>query len=191
MFEDILRTKKMNIAQLSKSSGVGYNYIFKIVNNQTDFDRCGIKTAKSIADALGMDLNEIYKYKEEYFENQIYYQDQADWNIEMFGLLNAELNKLFLIGIDYHFTPGQLSRNIDTCKVFDKEIKRIKYNRLSERTKCIMVAILNQQKKLSDFIKVYPNLSPLVNQSPLDEKLFLSENPYDIFPSYREMNIAY
>jgi len=191
MFEDILQAKKMNTAQLSKLSGVGYNYIFKIVNNQTDFDRCGIKTAKSIAEALGMDLNEIYKYKEEYFENKIYYQDQSEWNTEMFGLLNAELNKIFLIGIEYHFTPDLLSRSVDTCKKFDKEIRLIKYDCLSEKTKCIMVAILNQQKRLLDFIKVYPNLSPLVNQSPLDEKLFLAENPYNIFPSYREMNIAY
>lgn len=191
MFEDILQTRNLNIAQLAKLSGVGYNYIFKIVNNQTDFDRCGIKTAKCIADVLGMDLNELYKYKEEYFENKIYYQDQTNWDTEMFGLLNAELNKIFLVGIEYHFTPKFLSRSVGTCKSFDKEIKRIKYNRLSNKTRCIMVAILKQQKKFDEFLKIYPNLSPLMNQVPLEEKLFLAEKPYDIFPSYREMNIAY
>ena len=191
MFEDILQKRNMNIARLSKACGVGYNYIFKIVNNRTDFDRCGIKTAKKIADALDMDLNEIYEYKEAYFRNKIYYEDQTNWDTQMYGELNAELNKLFLVCIEYHFTPDFLSRDVNTCKRFDREIRYIRYDKLSEKTKCIMVAILNQQKKLYEFVKVYPNLAPLTKQRPLKEKLFLAQNPYNIFPSYAAMNIAY
>lgn len=191
MFEDILQNKKMNIAQLSKKSGVGYNYVFKIVNNQTDFNRCGIKTAKKLASALGLDLNEIYEYNESYYMHKIYYQDQKNWDMQMYNILNAELNKLFLVGIDYHFTPNFISRDIKTCKEFDKEIRKIKYDKLAEETKCIMVAILNQQKRLEDFVAEYPNLTQLVDQKPLKEKLFLSDNPYNIFKSYRDMNIVY
>ena len=67
----------------------------------------------------------------------------------------------------------------------------IRYDRLSEKTKCIMVAILNQQKRLKEFTGVYSNLEKLVNQKPLDEKLVLTKTPYNIFPSYVEMNIEY
>ena len=191
MFEDILAQKHMSISQLSKASGVGYNYVFKIINNQTDFDRCGIGTAKKLADALGMNLNQIYEYKEQHIQEKIYYQDQTTWDIEMYGELNAELNKLFLIGLDYHFAQNALSRSIKACKSFDREIKNIKYEKLSEKTKCIMVAILNQQKKLHEFVEVYTNLKKLTNQKPLEEKLLLAQNPYNIFPSYTAMNIAY
>ena len=98
MLEDLLFKKKMNARQLSEKSGVGYNYVYKIIKNQVDFDRCGINTAKRLADALDMDLNSIYEYKCNYFQRKIYYQDQSDWDYEKFGELNAELNKLFLEG---------------------------------------------------------------------------------------------
>ncbi len=191
MFEDLLAKQEMNIARLSAISGVGYNYIFKIVKNQTDFGRCGIETAKKIGDALGMDLNQIYEYKESYFRRRIYYQDQSDWDCEMFGELNAELNKLFLIGIEYHFSKGPISRSTEVCKQSDLEISCIRFDRLSEETRCIMVAILNQQKRLTDFLKVYGNLAGLAEQKPLKEKLSLTETPYNLFPSYKAMNIEY
>ena len=191
MFEDILLKKNMSMAQLSKASCVGYNYVFKIVKNLTDFNRCGIETAKRIAGALDMDLNEIYDYKESYFQRKIYYQEQTDWDCEMFGELNAELNKLFLIGIEYHFSQGLVSRSPESCKHFDFEISCIKYDRLSEETKCIMVAILNQQKKLNEFVKIYSNLSPLTTQKPLKKKLSLAQKPRNLFPAYADMNIEY
>ena len=191
MFEDILIKNNMNISNLSARSGVGYNYIFKIVKNQTDFNRCGLETAKKIADALNMDLNELYSYKETYFEKKIYYQDQNDWDYQMFGELNAELNKLFLIAIEYHFSLSSLSRSRESCKRVDFEISCIKCDRLSEETKCLMVAILNQQKKLADFVKIYNNLTPLLSQKPLGKKLFISKKPYNIFPEYSSLNIAY
>ena len=191
MFEDIMFAKNMNILNLSNLSGVGYNYIFKIVKNQTDFNRCGFETAKKIADALNMDLNELYAYKESYFEKKIYYHDQKDWEYSMFGELNAELNKLFLIAIEFHFSHNSLSRSIDSCKRVDFEISCIKYDKLSEETKCIMVAILNQQKKLIDFVKIYKNLKPLLSQKPLKNRLYISKNPYNLFPSYISQNIAY
>ena len=121
----------------------------------------------------------------------IYYQDKTGWDYERYGELNAELNKLFLVGIEYHFTPDFLSRSVEACKQFDMEINCIKFDRLSEQTKCIMVAILNQQKRLCEFVEVYKNLSPLIAQKPLKEKLFLSKNPYNLFPSYMEMNVEY
>ncbi|MCR4597551.1 MAG: helix-turn-helix transcriptional regulator [Acetatifactor sp.] len=191
MFEDLLSRKNINILQLSKITGIGYNYVYKIIKNQTDFDRCGIETAKRIADAFDMDLNKLYEYKVNYFRQRIYYKDQSDWNCEQYGELNAELNKLFLIGIEYHFAPQHLSRDLETCKKFDLEISCIRYDKLSEQTKCIMVAILNQQKKLAAFIKEYRNLAALEEQNPLKEKLSLTEHPYRIFPSYAAMNIDY
>ena len=191
MFEDILFKKKMNAKQLSEKSGVGYNYVYKILKNQVDFDRCGIHTAKRLADVLDMDLNSLYEYKCEYFQRKIYYQDQTDLDCEKYGELNAELNKLFLIGIEYHFAPKVMSRSTKSGKQFDTEISCIRFDFLTEETKCIMVAILNQQKKLKEFVKKYSNLSPLVDQKPLKNKLYLSSEPYNIFPSYSEMNIAY
>ena len=191
MLEDILFKKKMNAKQLSEKSGVGYNYVYKILKNQVDFDRCGINTAKRLADALDMDLNSIYEYKCSYFQRKIYYQDQSDWNYEKYGELNAELNKLFLVGIEYHFAPKVMSRTKESCKQFDTEISCIRFDLLTEETKCIMVAILNQQKRLLEFVQKYSNLSPLVDQKPLKKKLFLSSEPYNIFSSYSDMNIAY
>lgn len=191
MLEEVLSKKNMNMAQLSKRSGVGYNYVFKIIKNQTDFDRCGIATAKKLADALDMDLNTLYEYTESYYNRKIYYQDQSDWDTGMFGELNAELNKLFLVGIEYHFTPDQASRDPRTCRQFDLEISCIRYDKLSDATKCIMVAILNQQKRLKEFVKEYNNLEPLLRQQPLRNTLYLAEEPYNIFPSYKAMNIAY
>lgn len=191
MLEDLLFKKKMNARQLSEKSGVGYNYVYKIIKNQVDFDRCGINTAKRLADALDMDLNSIYEYKCNYFQRKIYYQDQSDWDYEKFGELNAELNKLFLVGIEYHFAPRSMSRSAESSKQFDAEISCIRIDLLTDETKCIMVAILNQQKRLREFVKQYSNLSPLVDQKPLKKKLFLSKEPYNIFSSYSEMNIAY
>ena len=138
-----------------------------------------------------MDLNEIYEYKEQYFKNRIYYLDQTSWGSYEYGRLNAELNKLFLIGIEYHFSPDDLSREKESCRLFDMEIGSIKFERLSEQTKCIMVAILNQQKVMNKFLRIYTNLSSLSTQKPLKEKLYLSSNPYNIFPSYKSMNIEY
>ena len=191
MLEDLLFKKKMNARQLSEKSGVGYNYVYKIIKNQVDFDRCGINTAKRLADALDMDLNSIYEYKCNYFQRKIYYQDQSDWDYEKFGELNAELNKLFLVGIEYHFAPRSMSRSAESSKQFDAEISCIRIDLLTDETKCIMVAILNQQKRLREFVEQYSNLSPLVDQKPLKKKLFLSKEPYNIFSSYSEMNIAY
>ena len=70
MFEDILNEKKLNMSQLSQRLGVGYNYVFKIIKNQTDFGRCGIETANRLAAALDMDLNGIYAYNKSYFQKR-------------------------------------------------------------------------------------------------------------------------
>jgi hypothetical protein len=191
MFEDILNEKKLNMSQLSQRSGVGYNYVFKIIKNQTDFGRCGIETANRLAAALDMDLNGIYAYNKSYFQKKIYYQDQSDWDCQMYGALNAELNKLFLTAIEYHFSPKYKSRDEASCKHADMEISCIRYDRLSEQTKCIMVAILNQQKKMREFIAKYPNLELLKVQVPLKDTLYISQDPYYIFSAYTDMNIAY
>ncbi len=191
MFEDILGKRKMNISQLSVNSNIGYNYIYKIVRNQTSFDHCGIETAKRIADAFEMSLDELYEYKNSYFQHKIYYQDQSDWDCEMFGELNAELNKLFLIGIEYHFSSHTISRKKESCLRYDDEIRCISYDRLTEETKCIMVAILNQQKILDKFIKKYPNLSSLSTQPPLSHMLSIASTPYNLFQAYLDMNIEY
>ncbi len=191
MFEDLMYKKNINILKLSQITGIGYNYIYKIVKNQTDFDRCGIETAKKIADVFDMDLNDIYNYKNSYFNKKIYYQDQSGWNCQKYGKLNAEINKLFLIAIEHHFSPECSSRDQQTRKIVDMEISCIKYNLLSDKTKCIMVAILNQQKILDQFLNKYNNLAELRNQSPLKERLYLTTEPYNIFPAYIAMNIAY
>ena len=36
MLKEYIKDKKMNIKQLSDRSGVGYNYVYKIVNNLND-----------------------------------------------------------------------------------------------------------------------------------------------------------
>ncbi len=191
MFEDILDKKKLNMSLLSQRSGVGYNYVFKIIKNQTDFGRCGIETANRLASALDMDLNEIYAYNKSYFQKKIYYQDQSSWDCQMYGELNAELNKLFSIAIEYHFSPRHKSRDDASCRYADMEISCIRYDRLSEQTRCIMVAILNQQHKLMEFVSIYSNLLSLKEQKPLKDKLYISQEPYYIFSSYTDMNIAY
>lgn len=192
MFEELLKQKGMNIAQLSKKSGVGYNYIYKIVKNQTDFERCGIGTAKKIAEALDISLDKIYDLAgDRYCQNKIYYQDQSSWGCEQYGTLNAEINKLFLVGIDLHFVQGSGHRTKKASRIMDREIKDINYDQLTEETKCIMVAVLNQQKKLDDFVKIYKNLAKLKSQRPLKTKLAISNSPYNLFPSYKDMNIEY
>ena len=124
-------------------------------------------------------------------KSKIYYQDQTDWDYQMYGILNAELNKLFQIGIEYHFASDEKSHDIGICQKADMEISSIEYEKLTEKTKCIMVAILNQQRQLKIFVEKYDNLKPLLNQKPLTDTLYLSQNPLNIFTAYREMNIEY
>ncbi len=191
MFEDLLAEQNIDIAALSRLSGVGYNYIYKIVMNQTDVGRCGIDTYKKIGDIFHMSLDDLYAYKEEYYNKKIYYKDQSEWQCSDFGRLNAELNKMILIAIDYSLSKRSMSRDRSIGKKISMEITAIRFEKLSEQTKCIMTAILNQQKCLNEFTEKYKNLKGLRIQKPLKEELFLSQEPYDIFPSYLNMNIRY
>ena len=70
-------------------------------------------------------------------------------------------------------------------------MRNINYSYLSEQTKSIMVAILNQQEKLIDFVNKYQNMKGLLKQKPLKKELFLAEKPFNIFQSYKDMNIQY
>ena len=191
MFEDILEKKNISIRSLSKQSGVGYNYIYKIVKNQTNFNNCGIATARKIANVLDMTLDELYNYSKNYIPDKIYYRDQSNWGIEEFAELNAEINKMLLIVLEYHFSPHYASRTKEVCEYYDNEMRNINYSYLSEQTKSIMVAILNQQEKLIDFANKYQNMKGLLKQKPLKKELFLAEKPFNIFQSYKDMNIQY
>ena len=119
---------------------------------------------------------------------KIYYENQANWTTENYAELNAELNKLFCIVIDMNFAQKKAVRNYEA---FDKECSSINCDILSDRTKALMVAILDQQKKKDSIIKLYPNLSPLKDTKSLKEPLYLSDEPYNVFNSYRNMNIYY
>ncbi|MBP5178407.1 MAG: hypothetical protein J6066_02420 [Lachnospiraceae bacterium] len=117
-----------------------------------------------------------------------YYEDQTNWTIEDYAELNAELNKLFCVVIDMNFAKRKSVRNYDA---FDKECSSIDCGHLSEKTKAIMVAILNQQKIKEKIIELYPNLYPLSKTQKLKEPLYLSDTPYNIFNAYKDMNIYY
>ena len=67
MLQDLLVRKNMNIRQLAIKSGVGYNYVYKLVKGQSDIGSCGIYTAKKLANALDMTLDEFYVEVEESF----------------------------------------------------------------------------------------------------------------------------
>lgn len=61
MLKEYIKDKKMNIKQLSDSSGVGYNYVYKIVNNLTPIDNCGLGTVRKLANALDITIDKLYE----------------------------------------------------------------------------------------------------------------------------------
>ena len=61
MIKDLMQKRGMNTRQLSQVTGIAYSYIYKLVNGQSDLKKCGIGTAKKIADALQMSLDDFYE----------------------------------------------------------------------------------------------------------------------------------
>ena len=61
MIKDLMKKRKMNIRQLSQVTGIGYSYIYKMVNEQSDLKKCKKEKEKKIADALQMSLDDFYE----------------------------------------------------------------------------------------------------------------------------------
>ena len=59
MLKDIMNERNMSIYQLSRLSGVGYNYVYRLANGKTDIENCGLGTAKKIAEVLHITVDEL------------------------------------------------------------------------------------------------------------------------------------
>lgn len=106
----------------------------------------------------------------------IYYQDQDSWGSDEFSYLNSYLNRLFLYNED-----------ADKAAI----ISTLDHSLMSRETQALICAIINHYGKADEFKIRYPNLEPFVCVTPLERPLFLNENPVDIFPAYKRMNIRY
>ena len=94
MLQDLLVRKNINIRQLSVKSGVGYNYVYKLVKGQSDIGNCGIYTAKKLANALGLSLDEFYVEVEESFLNyrsSLHHKIKEGEEAAMLYILNNDL----------------------------------------------------------------------------------------------------
>lgn len=60
MLPIILLEKNMSLSDLEKKSGVAHATLFDIYSGKTDFKKCSIDTAIKIANALNMDVKELY-----------------------------------------------------------------------------------------------------------------------------------
>lgn len=105
-----------------------------------------------------------------------YYADQSDWGPRDFNFLNAYLNRLFLYEADQEKAAV---------------ISQMDLDRMSRETIALIGAILKQYRKLPAMMKKYPNLRSPLLEEPLETPLFLNEQPANLFPAYREMNIQY
>ncbi len=105
-----------------------------------------------------------------------HYLDQSNWGPDEFNSLNSYLNRLFL----YESDPEK-----------SRTIAQMDLSRMSRETIALIGAILKQYGKTSTVPAKYPNLRTALLEVPLDYPLFLNDEPLDIFPAYREMNIFY
>lgn len=106
----------------------------------------------------------------------IYYQDQSTWGPEEFNYLNSYLNRLFL------YEAEDEKSNL---------ISRMNLAKMSQETIALIGAILSHYGKAPYICAKYPNLNSSELWAPLESPLRLNEQPVNIFPSYKNMNILY
>lgn len=106
----------------------------------------------------------------------LYYADQSGWGPREFNFLNSYLNRLFL----YEADPEK-----------SEQIASMDLSRMSRPTTALLGAILSQYGKLDALFEKYPNLCSDELRIPLETPLFLNEQPLNLFPAYRDMNIFY
>ena len=100
--------------------------------------------------------------------------DSKNYTYEQYGLINSYLNRLFI----YENDNKETIKNIDLSK-FNIESKVIFY------------CVLNEKGILEDKIKQYPNLKELLYVKPLKNSIKLTDNPFNIFKEYKNMNVLY
>ena len=61
MLKTYLKQKKISVTMLSKKCGMPYSTMHYIVNGRTPYENCSVKAFKSIADALGLTMDELYE----------------------------------------------------------------------------------------------------------------------------------
>lgn len=61
MLKDLLEKRNMTIYAMSKKSGIPYSTVSYLVRGKTPYENCSVQTFKSIADTLGMSMNELYE----------------------------------------------------------------------------------------------------------------------------------
>ncbi len=105
-----------------------------------------------------------------------HYLDQHGWGPDEFNSLNAYLNRLFL----YESDPEK-----------SRVIAQMDPSRMSRETIALIGAILTQYGKRQAVQEKYPNLRYAGLTVPLEIPLYLNEQPLDLFPAYRELNIHY
>lgn len=108
-------------------------------------------------------------------ERYIYYSGQRDWDIEDYDYLNSFLNKIFL----YRKEREEYRYRISHMNLYAMEHK----------TKAILKALLQTQGIYNQMLKENKNLIGLKDVKPLDEPLYLSEEPTHAFEFYEKMNI--
>lgn len=106
----------------------------------------------------------------------LYYADQTNWGPRDFNFLNSQLNRLFL----YENDEEKASK-----------IAQMDISRMTRETIALIGAILAQYGKLHTVPEKYPNLQCADLTTPLEIPLYLNEQPLDLFPAYRNLNIRY
>ncbi len=61
MLKTYLKQNEISIFALSKACGISYSTLHYIVNGRTPYENCSVKAFKSIADALGLTMDELYE----------------------------------------------------------------------------------------------------------------------------------
>ncbi len=131
MLQDLLIRKNINIRQLSIMSGVGYNYVYKLVKQKSDIGSCGINTAKKLATALDLTLDEFYLEVEEsflHFRSLLHHKIKEDDDIAILYILNNDL-------ITSNIQLGNYTKALYALATLDYLCKKNEYELVSDYDK--------------------------------------------------------
>ncbi len=131
MLQDLIMRKNMNIRQLSLKSGVGYNYVYKLVNNQADIGNCSITTAKKLATALGITLDEFYVEVEEsflHFRSTLHHKMNENEDTTILYILDNNL-------ITYNIEKGNYIKGLYLLATLDFLCNKNQYDLVSDYDK--------------------------------------------------------
>ena len=124
MLQDLLVRKDINIRQLSIKSGVGYNYVYKLVKGKSDIGNCGINTAKKLANALDLTLDEFYIEVEEsflHFRSNIHHKIKESEDLAIIYILNNDI-------ISSNIQKGNYSKGLYALATLDFLCKKNGYD---------------------------------------------------------------